>query len=89
VTSAVSEKRSDPLDQVRADPLSSEEGEEGGRFHFVKAALHIQEESGDFVAEAVEGFNIGLLDEGGIRGGSPRKGPTLEGVDGGAACSLG
>jgi len=57
---AVSEERADPLDQVRADPLSAEEREEQGRFHIVETPLHIEEESGDLVAEAVEGFNIVL-----------------------------
>ena len=87
--SAVSEERSDPLDQVRADPFLPEKGEEGGRFHIVKAPLHVEEESGDFVVEAVEGFNIVLQDKGGIRCGSPRKGLTLKGVYEGAGCRLG
>jgi len=56
----VSEERADPLDQVRADPLSTEEREERGRLHVLEAPLHIEEESGDFVAEAVEGLNIVL-----------------------------
>jgi len=57
---AISEKRADPLNQVWADTFSAKEGEEGGRFHIIEAALHIEEESGDFVAEVVEGFNIML-----------------------------
>jgi len=59
------------------------------RLQVVKASLHIKEESEDLVAEAVEGFNLVLLDEGGIGGGSPREGPTLEGVDAGAGWCLG
>ena len=57
---AGSEKRADSLNQVRADPLSAEEREEGRRFHVVETSLHVEEESGDFVAEAVEGFNVVL-----------------------------
>jgi len=53
---AVSEERPDPLDQVRADPLSSEEGAEGEGFQVIKASLNIKEEGGDFVLEAVKGF---------------------------------
>jgi len=86
---AVSEERPDPLDQVRADPLFPEKGEEGGGFHVIKAPFNIEEKGGDFVSEAVEGFDIVLEDEGCVRGGSPRKGPTLEGVDEGAGCCLG
>ena len=56
----ISKERANPLDQVRADPLSAEEGEERGRLHVIEASLHIKEESGDFVAEAVEGLNIVL-----------------------------
>jgi len=57
---AVSEERPDPLDQVLADSLSSEEGEEGVGFHVIKASLNIKEKGGDFVSEAVKGFNIVL-----------------------------
>jgi len=57
---AIPEERADPLDQVWAYPLSAEESEERGRFHVIKASLHIEEESGHFVAEAVEGFNVVL-----------------------------
>jgi len=59
-TSAVPEERAGPLDQVRADPFPAEEGEERRGFHIVKASLNIKEESGDFVSEAVEGFNVML-----------------------------
>ena len=48
------EERADPLDQVWADPLSVEERMEPGRLHVIEAPLHIKEETGDFVAEAVE-----------------------------------
>jgi len=51
---AIPEERADPLDQVWADPLSAEERKEGGRLHVIEAPLHIEEESGDLVAEAVE-----------------------------------
>jgi len=51
---AISEERADPLDQVCADPLSAEERKERGRLHIIEVPLHIKEESGDFVAEAVE-----------------------------------
>ena len=57
---AIPEERADPLDQVWADPLPAKESEERGRFHVIKASLHIEEESRDFVAEAVEGFNVML-----------------------------
>ena len=59
---AVSEERANPLDQVRADPLSAEESEESGRVYviIIEAPLHIEEESVDFVAEDVEGLNIVL-----------------------------
>ena len=57
---AVSEERPDPLDQVRADPFSSEEGEEGASLHIIKASLNIEEKGGDFVPEAVKGLNIML-----------------------------
>ena len=57
---AVSEERADPLDQVWAGPSLAEEIEERERVYFVKASLHFEEESGDFVAEAVEGLNIVL-----------------------------
>ena len=60
VAGAVSEKRPDPLDQVRADPFSGDEREEWGRLHVVKTPLDIKEESGDLVAETVERFNIVL-----------------------------
>jgi len=53
-TGVISEERADPLDQVMADPLSAEERKERGRLHVIEATLHIKEESGDFVAEAVE-----------------------------------
>jgi len=56
----VSEERANPLNQVQANPLSAEKRKEGGRLHVVKAPFHIEEESGDLVAEAVEGFNIVL-----------------------------
>jgi len=56
----MSEEGADPLDQVRADPLPMEERKERGGLHVVKASLHIKEESGDFVSEAVEGLNIVL-----------------------------
>jgi len=86
---AVSEERPDPLDQVRADSLSSEEVEEKVGFHVIKSSLNIKEKAGDFVLEAVKGVKIVLEDAGSIGGGSPREGPTLEGVDEGAGCSLG
>jgi len=57
---AISEKGADPLNQVWANPFSAKEGEERRRFHIIETSLHIEEESGDFVAEAVEGFNIML-----------------------------
>ena len=60
VAGAVSEERADPLDQVLADPLPAEEREERGRLHIIKAPLHIEEESGDFVVEVVEGLHIVL-----------------------------
>jgi len=56
----VSEERADPMNQVGADPLSAEEREEGRRFHIVETASHIEEERGDFLAEAVAGFNVVL-----------------------------
>jgi len=56
----VSEERTDPLDQVWADPFPAEEREERGGRHVVKTSLHIKEKSGDFVAEAVEGLNVML-----------------------------
>jgi len=43
--------------------------------------LHIKEESGDFVAEAMDGLNIMLQDKDGIGSGSPREGPTLKRVN--------
>ena len=58
--SAVSEERAHPLDQVRADPLSAEEREERGGLYVVEAPFHIEEESGDFVSEAMEGLNVVL-----------------------------
>jgi len=57
---AVSEEGADPLDQVWANPLSAEEREERWGLHVVEASLHVKEESGDFVAEAVKGFNVML-----------------------------
>jgi len=57
---AVSEERAHPLDQVRADPLSAEEREERGGLHVIETTFHIEEESGDFVSEAVEGLNVVL-----------------------------
>ena len=57
---AVSEERPDPLDQVRADSLSSEEGEQGVGFHVIKTSLNIKEKGGDLVSRAVKGFNIVL-----------------------------
>ena len=51
---AIPEERADPLDQVWADPLSAEERKERRRLHVIKALLHIKEESGDLVAQAVE-----------------------------------
>jgi len=57
---AISEKTANPLNQEWADPFCAKEGEERGRFHIIEASLHIEKESGDFVAEAVEGFNIML-----------------------------
>ena len=57
---AVSEKRAYLLNQGWADPLSAVEGEEGRRFHVVKTSFHVEEEGGDLVAEAVEGFNVML-----------------------------
>jgi len=59
-TSAVPEERAGPLDQVGADPFPAEESEERGRFHIIKTSHHIKEESGDFVAEAMESLNIML-----------------------------
>jgi len=59
-TSVVPEERAGPLDQVGADPFPAEEREERGRFHIIKTYLHIKEESGDFVAEAMERFNLML-----------------------------
>ena len=50
----IPEERADLLDQVWADPLSAEERKERGRLHLIETPLHIEEESGDFVAEAVE-----------------------------------
>ena len=57
---AVSEKIADPLDQIRADPLSVEEREEGRKLHVVETPFHIAEESGALIAEALEGFNVVL-----------------------------
>ena len=57
---AVLEEIAYPLDQVWADPLSAEEREEGGRLYIVEASLDIEEESGDFVLEAVKRLNIVL-----------------------------
>jgi len=57
---AVSEERPDQPDQVRGDSLLSKEGEESGRFHVMKAHFNIAEKGGDFVSEAVEGFDIVL-----------------------------
>ena len=51
---AIPEERADPLDQVWANPLSAEERKERGRLHVIEAPFHIDEDSGDFVAEAVE-----------------------------------
>jgi len=51
---AIPNERADPLDQVWADPLSAEERKERWRLHVIKAHLHIKEESGDVVTEAVE-----------------------------------
>jgi len=56
----VSEERADQLNQVRANPLSAEEREEGGRLYVVGASFHIEEESRELVAETVEGFNMVL-----------------------------
>jgi len=86
---AISEKRADPLNQVWADSFPAKEGEKRGRFHIIEASLHIEEESGDFVAEVVEGLNIVLQDEGGIGGGPPRERPALKGVAKGAHRRLG
>ena len=60
VAGAVSEESAAPLNQVWANPFSAEERKEGRRFHVVKTSLHIEEESGDLVAEALEGFNVVL-----------------------------
>jgi len=60
VAGAIPEERADPLDQVWTYPLPAEESEERGRFHIVKASLHVEEESGDFVAEAGDGLNVVL-----------------------------
>ena len=35
---AIPEERADPLDKVRADPLSAEEREERGRHHVIEKA---------------------------------------------------
>jgi len=40
-TSAVSEERAGPLDQVRADPFLAEEREERGGLHVIEASLNI------------------------------------------------
>ena len=56
----VSEERADLLNQRRADPISAEEIEKGRRLHVVKTPFHIKEESGDLIAEAVEGFDVVL-----------------------------
>jgi len=56
----VPEKRADPLDQVQANPLSAEERKKGGRLYVVEASFPIEEESGDLVAEKVEGFMMVL-----------------------------
>ena len=60
MTSAVPEDRAGPLDQLRADPLSAEERQEREGLHIIEASFNIKEESGDFVSEAVEGFNVML-----------------------------
>jgi len=49
----------------------------------------MEEESGDFVPEAVEGLNVMLEDEGGIGGRASREGPALKGLDEGAYRYLG
>jgi len=69
----VPKERANPLDQVRADPFSAEEGKKGWRLPVVKATFDNKEESGDLVTKALEGLNIVLPDEGGISGGSPRE----------------
>jgi len=56
----VSKERADPLDQVWADPLLAEEREERGGLHVVETSLHIEKESGYFVAEAMKGLNVML-----------------------------
>jgi len=61
-TSAVPEERAGPLDQVGAVPFPAEEREERGRFHIIKTSLYIKEESGDFVAEAMERLNSNYCD---------------------------
>jgi len=60
VAGTVPEERIDPLNQVWAHTLCEEEGDEGRRFHVVETSVPIEEESGDLVAEAVEGFNMVL-----------------------------
>jgi len=81
VAGAVPEEVADPLDQVWANPLYAEEREERWGLHVVEAPLHVKEESGDFVAEAVEGLDVMLLDEGGISGGPSREGSALKKMD--------
>jgi len=56
----VSEERTNPLNQVRANPFPAEEREEGGRLHVVEGSFYIEEESRDLIAEAVEGLNMVL-----------------------------
>ena len=55
---AVSEEEADPLDQVWAYPLPAEERKERWGLYVVEAPLHVKEESGDFVVEAVEGLDL-------------------------------
>jgi len=57
---AISQEGADPLNQIWADPLPAEEGEERRGFHVIEATLHVKEEGGDLIAEAVEGLNIVL-----------------------------
>jgi len=57
---AIPEERADPLEKGWADPHSVKERKERGRRHLIKAPCYIEKESGDFVAEALERFNIVL-----------------------------
>jgi len=84
----IPKKGLNPLNQIGAHTFTVEEREESQCLHIIKTILNVKEQGGDFVAKAVEGYDVVLQYCSSVSCAPPRKGTALEGVYEGAGQRL-